>query len=363
MNQEINTLTPGSCYRFVVKSAEEAATLIREKLGPTARVLSVRNLETQGLSRFWTSPRLEVIAQIAEAPKSTESDTPVEKESESLLNELVDIPESAKHTLESLLRRSGISDMVLGRIKQSPKWSEYNEAPLYRGLVEVGRYIQAEAEKKWSGVPLSRAAFFGPAGVGRTTALCKCISSDVFKKARHGHVVCVEFDKPNPSGPLPVFCEALGIPVVRLPASTQLEVPNGFVYFDLPGMAIGPTANNQAILDFFKQEKIKERVLVLNAAYDHEVLRSAYASGRALGATHVVFTHLDEIPRWGRLWDYLIEGSLEPLFFSTGPSISGDCFENVFGSLVRRTLAAGYTEYEDEEYTSVDESETKVMQP
>src|SRR6266498_3489570 len=56
-------LAPGA-YKFTVKSTEEAVALIREKLGPTARVLSVRAIEPKGLKKFFSAPRLEVIAQV-----------------------------------------------------------------------------------------------------------------------------------------------------------------------------------------------------------------------------------------------------------------------------------------------------------
>ena len=52
-----------------------------------------------------------------------------------------------------------------------------------------------------------------------------------------------------------------------------------------------------------------------------------------------MFTHLDEVPQWGRLWDYLLDGALEPLFLATGPSLTGDCKEEVYRELVGRTLA------------------------
>ena len=41
---------PGACYRFVVNSADQAATLIRERLGEHARVLSVRSVAAIGLA-------------------------------------------------------------------------------------------------------------------------------------------------------------------------------------------------------------------------------------------------------------------------------------------------------------------------
>src|SRR5687768_11281350 len=54
----------GSCFKFTVCSADEAVTVIRERLGANARVLSVRSVEAKGLRKFFTSPRLEVVAQV-----------------------------------------------------------------------------------------------------------------------------------------------------------------------------------------------------------------------------------------------------------------------------------------------------------
>ncbi|HYD85686.1 MAG TPA: flagellar GTP-binding protein, partial [Opitutus sp.] len=74
------------------------------------------------------------------------------------------------------------------------------------------------------------------------------------------------------------------------------------------------------------------------AAYDRASMRDAYTAGRDLGATHLVFTHLDEVPQWGKLWDFLFDEELEPLFLATGPSLTGDCEEDVSGAIARRTL-------------------------
>jgi flagellar biosynthesis protein FlhF len=360
------TAQPGTCFKFTVGTAEEAAALIRERLGPEARVLSVRNLDQGGLSRLWSKPKLEVIAQIGEAP-APDLSTLDEDDSDELelpdysagpavaqggearpeavlrpaqLDRPARLPLRRTVGLSALLTRSGLSDLALGRLQTSSFWPEAESAPLHRALVDIGHHIQQQAQARWKGAPLRRAAFFGSPGCGRTTALCKWIGREVFRHARTGHVVTVEFDRPNPTGTLPVFCEALGIPVARFPAATEPVMPGGFVYFDLPGISLRDPSANRPVAQFLDAEKITDRVLVLNAAYDHAALRSAYAAARDLGGTHVVFTHLDEVTQWGRLWDYLLDGALEPLFLSTGPSLTGDCERDVFGGLVRRTLAA-----------------------
>jgi flagellar biosynthesis protein FlhF len=240
--------------------------------------------------------------------------------------------------LAALLRRSGLTETALSRLQSGANWTELNTLPLHRALAETSRLLRASAGSRAPRAPLSRAALLGAPGVGRTTALCKWLAVEVFRRARFGHVVTVEFDRPNPLGPLPVFSEAMGVPLAHFPCETQAAVPGGFVYFDLPGLSPRRPADNAPLAKFLDRERITERVLVLNAAYDRAALHDAYAAGRDLGATHLVFTHLDEVPQWGKLWDYLFDEDVEPLFLSTGPSLTGDCEEDAPAAIARRTL-------------------------
>lgn len=332
----------GTCCRFIVESAEQAATLIRERLGENARVLSVRTVKGGGWRRLIAAPKLEVIAQVEptaeQAAQAAQVETtlpePVARP-EPLVRRLA--PEQGT-SLPGLLRRSGYSDTVLRRLENSSNWSEIVAAPLHRGLVEVGRQLCEQVESRPARPALTRAAFLGAPGVGRSTALCKWLASEVFRRARLGHVVTAEFDRPNAPGPLPVFCEALGVPLAHYPAGTEPAMPGGFVYFDLPGISLSRPEDNAPITAFLEKERITERVLVLNAAYENAALRRALAVGRELNATHVIFTHLDETPQWGRLWDYLLESDLEPLFLSTGPSLTGDYETEPAQALARRSL-------------------------
>jgi flagellar biosynthesis protein FlhF len=356
------SFAPGT-YKFTVRSAEEAVTLIREKLGPSARVLSVRSVAAAGLRKYFSAPRIEVVAQLdAEtarpaAPRVAQvsgelaepegSGAAPAPQSHRPVNRLADAGPGPKSRLAplptdlglaGLLLRSGITETALTRLQAGANWHELNTLPLHRALAETSRLLRSQAETRTARPPLSRAAFLGSSGVGRTTALCKWLAQEVFRRARIGHVVSVEFDRPNALGPLPVFSEALGVPLAHFPCETRAAVPGGFVYFDLPGISPHRPADNQPVAEFLDREQINERVLVLNAAYDRASLRNAYAAGRDLGATHLVFTHLDEVPQWGKLWDYLFDEELEPLFLATGPSLTSDCEEDVPGAIVRRTL-------------------------
>jgi flagellar biosynthesis protein FlhF len=345
MASQPQRFAPGT-YKFTVQSAEQAVSLIREKLGPEARVLSVRSVTPTGLRKFFATPRLEVVAQVDPVPTENTptiravSEVPATPADESgpaqPRSRLTQFPSTLG--LTGLLRRSGITESALDRLQAGANWSELNSLPLHRALAETSRLLRSQAETRAARAPISRAAFLGAAGVGRTTALCKWLAVEVFRRARLGHVVSVEFDRPHPLGPLPVFAEALGVPLAHFPCETQAAMPGGFVYFDLPGISVRRPSDNAALAAWLDREQVRERVLVLNAAYDRPSLRDAYAAGRDLGATHLVFTHLDEVPQWGKLWDYLFDEDLEPLFLATGPSLTGDCEDDVPGAIMRRTL-------------------------
>jgi flagellar biosynthesis protein FlhF len=394
-------LKPGATYKFTVRSTEEAVRTIREQLGENAKVLSVRQVGGEGLTGLFSKPKLEVVAQIAETPvaasasepsvhaapldsasshssgtapvfafRSDESAAPTglaESPTPGVLT--TTLPATSRSSsaaktaapsgtrLPELLRKSGFSEALVSRLQASPAFTGHEDRPLHQALAEVGRSLRQNAAKRPVRPLPARTAFLGTPGVGRTTALCKWLARDVFTKGRTGRVVKAEFDRPNPAEGLAVFCEALGLSLeyhapssdvaasasersAQPPAQPTLqpEPAGGFLYADLPGISLRNPSENAPLAHFLDREKFTGRVLVLNAAYDHAMLRRGYAAGRDLGATHLVFTHLDEVEHWGKLWDFLLDGELSPLFLATGSSLTGDLEEDAFSAVLRRTL-------------------------
>jgi flagellar biosynthesis protein FlhF len=358
---------PGTTFKFTAASAAEAAELLRAQLGDGASVLSVRQVARSGLLGIFSPPRLEVIARVGGGEAADEargggrgprgSETTLAADPLPAVGLARRAPRQARglepaetagrdsvgqvHNLAQLLARSGFSPAVIDRLRASPEWEALRSEPLHRALVHTGRVLTRLATgSRPDPAPLSRLAFLGAPGAGRTTALCKWTAAEVFRRARIGHVVRVELHRSNPAGPLPVFCEALGVPLAPHPASTRPATPGGFVCVDLPGMSVRHPAENAPLRTFLDREEISARVLVLNAAYAPAALAAACAAGRDLGATHVVFSHLDEVAQWGRLWDHLLEGDLIPLFLSTGPSLTGELEADPVDAIARRTFPA-----------------------
>lgn len=334
---------PGSLYKVIVGSTDEAVETLRERFGEKVKVISVRHVTPSGVAGWFARPRLEVVAQVPEE-SVPEAITAASVTTEATLGFVDRAPvarREAEPSLPELLRRSGFSAGLIARLESGPngRGAEGGEKPLHRSLVDLGDTLRRSATSHKRRALPDRAAFFGPAGVGRSTALCKWLAREVVVRRRAGRVLKVEFDRPNPAEALAVFCEAMGLMLEQ--ATPETEVPAAeadFVYLDLPALEVRNRHAVTELKSYLDTQRIEGRVLVLNAAYDLSVLRDAYAAGRDLGATHLVLTHADELTHWGKLWDFLLEGELTPLFLSCGPSLSGDLAEDVIGTVLEKTL-------------------------
>jgi flagellar biosynthesis protein FlhF len=150
----------------------------------------------------------------------------------------------------------------------------------------------------------------------------------------------IDGEDPNSTEALAMYCEALGIPLLRSTSELLNVDADMVVYFDVPG-AISDAKNRAHLQQSMTDLGISSRVLVVNAAYERELIKHFYQESVSLGATHVVFTHLDELLHFGKLWEFVLDAGLAPLFASTGPNLADDCERDIVGFLVHKTLTAG----------------------
>lgn len=335
---------PDARYKFVVSSADEAVSVLRERLGENAKVISVRQIEGAGLARFLRAPKLEVIAKVeapapAPMPGAPEIEEPVadlapmaavveEKEEELPIEE----------KLGQILRRAGFNDSMIGRIRSLSSWEKLAKKPLGAALTEISVLLRGDYQRTPRRSLAHSVAFIGTPGTGKTTALCKRLVTEVFFRNRRARVLKLDLDRPNPNDGLSVFCEAMGVPLVRDSSDAMGGDGDETLYIDFPGISADNRSDIAEVSYALNRHLVVGRVLVVNAAYDAELIKRAYVFGEELNATHVVFTHLDELVHWGKLWEFVLGQRLQPLFLSAGQNLAGDFSEQVFDSILDRTF-------------------------
>ena len=329
---------PGT-YRFIVRSVNEALSVLKAQLGPEARVLSVRPVRQNFIRRIFGGAKLEVIAELA-AP-------------ESLLEPVMAPPVpgvlnstyaaglargSRPVDLRAALRTAGFSESLLWRVETERRWSISGDKPLGDALADFVHELR-QLVGAFPVVPLSRrVVFISSSQADKSLALGQWLTWEVFQQGTKCRVRHVEFSRPNPCLELEVFCDAVGVGLTHHTPNLRVSDEGARVFWDVPCFGAAAGDEMPLLADLLKQQAIETRVLVLNAAYETESLRVGLKSGRALGATHVVLTHLDEAKDVGKIWEILLEGEMRPLFFSHDGNLLGPIGSDPLDFLVQKTL-------------------------
>ena len=365
-NQSLPSDAPaGKKFRLVVSSAEEAVRVIREKLGDDAKVLSVKQFGGEGLKRFISSPKLEVIAEIPsqdhkelvfeeenEVEKTdevSEKDEPsTQSSSESILNDGFSSSEKEDNTI--LLSRAGFDFNLLGEIKTWNNWNEIKDKPFADILKEItvglsDRFRLIEEKQTTSGI-----ALLGSPGVGKTTTLCKLLANEVFIEKTTPSVLKAENGMPNPDDSLRIFCEVIGVTLYREAENLPARSKNHPLFLDFPGLQMSDLDSLTDTCDILDDLDIQTRVLVINGAYDKEIIKNEIKMARHLQVTHLAVTHFDQITNSTKLWPIFLNSNLSPLCICSGQNVTGDYSINVLNQMISRTFpeelySRGFTSY------------------
>ena len=377
VTQEQSTPASGKRFRLTVRSAEEAVRVIRDKLGDQARVLSVRQIGGEGLKRFISSPKLEVIAEIpAEGSEELSddgllegADSPEEalgnsEGSKFRVNDSSSVPKlsseagSPEETLDEsndkvrLLRKAGFDLTLLSEIQSWSSWKEMKDKPLADVLKEITVGLSDRFRSTKLAPTTDRIALIGAPGVGKTTTLCKFLAHEVFMNKKVPHVLKVENGIPNPDDALRIFCEVVGVTLFREPEGIPQVSEENPLYLDFPGLSLSNMQDWIETKQTLDSLEVDTRVLVVNGAYEREVLLRSIRSAKHLGATHLAITHFDELANSTKLWPVLLQENLSPLCICNGQNVTGDFSTNVLNQLISRTFpeelyARGFSSYKN----------------
>ena len=240
--------------------------------------------------------------------------------------------------LRTALKAAGFSEALLWRVEIERRWSISGEKPLGDALAEFVRELR-QLVGAFPAVPLSRrVVFISSSQADKSLALGQWLTREVFQQGTKCRVCHVEFSRPNSCLELEVFCDAVGVGLTHYTPDLRVSDDGARVYWDVPCFGAAAGDETPQLADLLRQQAIETRVLVLNAAYEIESLRAGLKSGRSLGATHVVLTHLDETKDVGKLWEILLEGEMRPLFFSHDGNLLGPIGVDPLDFLAKKTL-------------------------
>ncbi|HTH47369.1 MAG TPA: hypothetical protein VMB21_07645 [Candidatus Limnocylindria bacterium] len=345
---------------FIADSAADAIGQIRAQLGADAVVLNVRQLPASGLSRLWQKPRIEVLAHVPDktsppaapdgfaelrreladirarmdtvpaAPVSLPTAEPVPREVGVAPPSLSPATGASDLTwpVAQLLEQTGLARLPVQRIVDA-MMAEHGPLPPPSLAAQIALARRAMT-RMWRSAPELPAqperphVFLGAAGSGKTTALCKWLAQAVLVEGRTAHVWRLDGATANTAETLSVYGEILGVPVSRFWRGTGEAAAAGISFVDLPGVSW----RNVAALAELNRQVLSlgspHLHLVLNAAYEVPLLLAQARAFAALPLTDVIVTHLDEEPRWGKLWNLALGTNLPIRFLSAGQNVPGD---------------------------------------
>lgn len=238
----------------------------------------------------------------------------------------------------SMLESVGFDRAMIERIRYDLDFDDLGQLPAMELYGRICGWLRDRFPSCKGDKLAPRRAFIGSSGSGKTATLCKLLSADLFVNEAEPSVLKIDSDVPNASDGLEAFCEVMGSRLARDWEEVEEISEQRPLFVDLPGLNFGNPVAVENCRELLDEMGIEERILVINAAYESEMIAEALAAGERLGANRVAFTRLDETRRGGKLWKFVLNSRIKPYLFSYGPNPAGDYTLEIFSHLLEKTF-------------------------
>jgi len=321
---------------FVADNAEAAVQMVQTNLGPDAVIVSVRKLPGNGLARLLhRGGQIEVTAGVPEKPRhvvpaGVDAYSPFSPEKDDEF-EPPPPPPRAAHRWRSIawLEQLGLLPEFADRLELKLR-TQHGAKPPEMPITEwaaVRDTLSAfwrppRAAEAGSGRPH---VFIGPPGSGKTTALCKWLTTAVLRGESRARVWRLDGETANTSEFLSLHCELIGVPLERFWNDSDLAaVTEDLLFIDLPGVEAHSAASMKALRDILQTLPQPHVHLVLNAAYETTLLFDQFNCFAPLLPEDLIFTHLDEENRRVKLWNFVLGTNCSLSWLAGGQKIPGE---------------------------------------
>ena len=364
----MNTQNPNvQVIPFVADSAEDAVAQIRTRLGPDAVVVNVRQVPADGLSKLWKAPRIEVLAYKPDVKIAAIAPDPLAELKQELLLIKQQLAPSA--ATDSSLITSYSSRSRAARSAGTPTWRAA-EVLETSGLMPVhAQRVLEQLQARHGDLPpatlseelvltrttlanlwpaLSETArqdrgthvLVGPAGAGKTTCICKWLAQARLVQGRSANVWRLDGVTANTAESLSVYCEILGVPAERTWTKESSESTADLNFIDLPGVDWRNPGAVRELKRLLEENKSWRVHLVLNAAYETPLLVAQARAFAELQVEDLILTHLDEEPRWGKIWNVVLGTNYPVRFLSAAQNVPGEFLPATAERILARQFAA-----------------------
>jgi flagellar biosynthesis GTPase FlhF len=319
---------------IVADNPNAALAQIHEQLGPDAVIVSVRKMRCDGISWLWPSKRkIQVTACVPEKSLEVKRNITARDEhghtpfrNTRAIETPSQGPSNGRWRSITWLESNGLLPAFTKQLEEKVQLL-YGEKPLPAMQTEwtaitnliVCHWLPARQEAAGTGRPH---VFIGPAGSGKTTALCKWMTSAILFDEYRVRVWRLDGESANSSELLTLHCELAGVPMERF--WNEPDELADLQLIDLPGVEIYNERAMCVLRDQLSALPQPHVHLVLNAAYESSILLEQFRAFESFGAEDIIFTHLDEEVRRVKLWNFVLGTKCPISFLGAGQKIPGE---------------------------------------
>ena len=318
---------------IVADNPNAALAQVHNQLGPEAIIVSVRKMRAGGISWLWPGNRkIEVTAcvpvktpEIKRTPPQNENPALPSPRKMGIERQSYKLPEGRWRSI-GWLESNGLLPAFTKQLEEKvhvlyggktlptmqTEWTAITD-------LIICHWLPGRQTTSGTGRPH---VFIGPAGSGKTTALCKWMTSAILINESRVHVWRLDGESANSSGLLSLHCEMMGVPVDRLWERPDMGADLQFV--DLPGVEMRDEGAISALRDQLSLLPDPHVHLVLNAAYESSILFEQFHAFESFAPEDIIFTHLDEETRRIKLWNFVLGTKCPISFLGSGQKIPGE---------------------------------------
>jgi len=352
---------------FFADSIEEAIGLAKREMGTEAMLVHSKrsSAESQNLGAYEvvcasdTEPAL-TSAESREAPRAAALDT--------LVREVSDVKQQMERLARSLARCGQGMAPVASEPEVAAAFTALNEAELDAGLTyeivstlvppvlpgalrdRAARFVRVKAELGRSGSQRKVAAFVGPPGAGKTSALVKLAVQYGISARKRVQLLTFDTYRIAAAEELQAYAAILGIGCQVVDNCARLEqilaeqAQADLILIDTPGLSRNEM--DEDLARAFTQTKTVDTHLVLPASMRSRDLLRAAEQYSVFKPDKLLFTKLDETETFGPLMSQSVRMNVPVSFLASGQGIPEDIAPATEDALLSLLIPSGPAESE-----------------